>query len=108
MHVDVDFGRRHLQKKQHHRIDGRRNDVAIGLGQRVLHQAVANQAAVHENEDRIAIELLNLRPRDEAVQLDLAFHRLFLRFVLDLLRRHGGGCGSPIRSSGSSALSGIS
>ena len=87
-------------------IHRRRNDVAIGLGQRVLHHAVANQPAIHEDEDGVAIELLDLRPRDKAVQLDLAFHRL-LRLFLSL-RRHGGGCGSPMRSSGSSALSGIS
>ena len=68
MHIDIDFAGRHLQKQQHHGINRGRNDVAVGFGQRVLHQAVANQAPVDEYVDRIAIQLLDLRLGDEAVQ----------------------------------------
>src|ERR1700679_2004043 len=82
MHVDVDFRGRHLEKEHHDWVDGGRNDIAIGLGQRMLHQAVANQASVHKNKDGVAIELLDLRPRYEAMQLDLAFYGLFRLFHL--------------------------
>src|SRR5271165_5749471 len=75
MHVDVNLGGRHLEKEQHHGIYGRRNDVAISLGERVLHDAVANEASVDEDKDGVAIELLNFGARDEAVQADLAGHR---------------------------------
>ncbi len=101
MHVDIHFGERHLQEEQHHRINRRRDDVAVGLGQRVLHQAIADQPAIHEDEDGVAIELLDLGPRNEAVQLHLAAAPAADN---PRLRRHGGGCGRPTRSSGSSAL----
>ena len=67
MHVDIYFARRHLEKQQHHGVYGRRNNVAVCLGQGMLHQAVANEASINERVDGIAIELLDLRLGDEAV-----------------------------------------
>src|SRR5208282_1168306 len=68
MHIDVDFGSRHLDKKQNHRKYRRRQDVAIGLGDGVLNEAVANQASIHENVNRIAIQLLDFRLGNKTVQ----------------------------------------
>jgi hypothetical protein len=67
MNVDVDFSRRHFEEQQHHGIDRGRNNVAIGLGERVLHQAVADEASIHEYENRVAIELLDLGFGNESV-----------------------------------------
>ena len=39
---------------------GRRDDVAVGLGEGVEDEPVANQALVDEDVDRVAIELLQL------------------------------------------------
>ena len=72
MDVDIHLAGRQFEKQQHDRIDRGRNDVAIGLGESVLDQAVANQAAVDEDENRIAIQLLDLGLRDEAVEAHLA------------------------------------
>ena len=57
-----------FEEQQHHGKDRRRQDVAVGLGDGVLHQAVADQASVHEDVDRVAVELLDFGLGDEAVQ----------------------------------------
>ncbi len=106
MHVDVNFGERHLEKQQYNGIDRRRNDVAVSLGERVLHQAITNQPAIDKDEDGIAIELLDFGPRNKTMQLEVALHRLGFDLRQVAGRRHGGGCGRPMRSSGSIALSG--
>ena len=67
MNIDIDFGVRHLEKKEHDGKNRRRKNVAIGLGERVLDDAVANEASINERVDGIAIELLDLRLGDEAV-----------------------------------------
>ena len=51
MHVDVDFAGRHVEKQQHHRENRGRQDVAIGLDDGVLDEAVADQASVDEDVD---------------------------------------------------------
>ena len=51
MHVDIDLLRRHLDKKQNHGIDRWRQNVAIGLGDPVLNETVANEASIHENKN---------------------------------------------------------
>src|SRR5215469_588888 len=84
MHVDVDFGERHLEEQQDYGIDRWRHDVAVRLGKRMLYDAVANEAPVDEDENRVAIELLDLRARDEAVQADLTGNGLVLRFIIFL------------------------
>src|SRR5271165_3042317 len=85
MHVDVNLGERHLEEEQHNGINRGRKDVAISLGERMLHHAVADEASVDEDKDGVAIELLNLRTRDESVQADLA-GRGSLRLFLVVLR----------------------
>src|SRR5271155_3786239 len=72
MDVDIDLARRQFEKQQHHRVDRGWNDVAVGFGEPVLHEAVANQAAVDEDEDRVAVQLLDFGFRDEAVEAHLA------------------------------------
>src|SRR5271168_4652152 len=68
MNVHIDFSGRHLDKKEHYRIDRRRQNIAIRLDDAVLNEAVANQASINENIDRIAIELLNFRLRNKTMQ----------------------------------------
>src|SRR5215469_11466636 len=84
MHVDVDFGERHLEEQQDYRIDRWGHDVAVRLGKRVLYDAVANQASVDKDENGVAIELLDLRARDEAVQADLTGNGCVLLFIIFL------------------------
>ena len=72
MHIHIYFGRWHFDKKQNHRIDRWRQNVAIGLGDRMLNETVANQPPVHENKNRVAIKLLNFRLGYEAMQAHFA------------------------------------
>src|SRR5690348_11007860 len=72
MNVDVNFGRGHFKKQQHHGVDGGRQHVAIGLGESVLHQAVADEASVDEDEDGVAVEFLDFGLGDEAVHAKFA------------------------------------
>ena len=55
MHVYIDLCCRHFQEQQDDRIDAGRNDISIGFGERVLDQAVADEASVDEDENRIAV-----------------------------------------------------
>ena len=90
MNVHVHLCGRHFEKQKHHREDRRRHDVAIGFGNCVLHQPIANQAAIHENENRVAIQLLHFRLRDESVQPELSrIHRPGLLFFILVLARPG-------------------
>ena len=84
MHVDVDFGKRHLEEQQDYGIDRWRHDVAVRLGKRMLYDAVANEASVDEDENRVAIELLDLWARDEAVEADLTRNGRVLPFIIFL------------------------
>ena len=68
MHIHIHFGGRHLDKKQDHGKHRRRQNIAIGLGDGMLNEAVANQPSIDENENRIAIELLNFRLRNKPMQ----------------------------------------
>ena len=72
MHVDVDFGRGQFQKQQHNRVHRRRNDVPVRLGDCMLNQPVTDEPPVDEDENRIAVQLLNLGLGDEAVNPHLA------------------------------------
>src|SRR5882757_6085118 len=81
MDVYINLSGRHLEKQQHDRKYSRRHDVAISVSQRVLNQPIANQTAVDENKNRVAIELLNLRLRNETMKTN--FSRLQF---LDLFR----------------------
>src|SRR6516225_2663680 len=83
MHVHIDFRERNFKEQQHHRVNSGWHDIAVGLGERVLHDAVANETPVNEDEDGVAIELLDLGARNEAIEANLAVDR----FVLILLLR---------------------
>ena len=72
MYIHIHLGSRHFDKKQDHGIDGRRQDVAIGLGDPMLNETVANEASIHENKNRIAIELLDFRLGNKTVQAHFA------------------------------------
>ena len=50
----------------------------------MLDEAISDQASIDENVDRVAVELLNLRLGDEAVDAEFAWisrPRIFLRFT---------------------------
>ena len=68
MHVHVHLFAIAIQEQQRERIAGRRHQVVIGRRKRVQQQAVADQPAVDEQVDRIAVELLHLRAGNEAAQ----------------------------------------
>ena len=68
MNVHIHFFGIAIEEQQRERIAGRRNQVVIGGGERVHQQLVANQPAVDEQIDRIAIELLHLRARNESAK----------------------------------------
>src|SRR5246127_5541694 len=74
MYVDVNLFIRHLQKQQHHRVDGGRHNVAIRFGDGVLHTAIANQTPVHEDVNRVAVELLDFWLRNKAMYANFARH----------------------------------
>ena len=65
MHVDVDFAVRHFEKKQRRGKNRGRENVAIGLVNRMQNQPVAHQAAVHENINSIAVQPLHFGPRSK-------------------------------------------
>ena len=79
MHVHIHLFRRHLQKQQHHRKAGGRNHVAIGLGDGVQQQPVADQPLVDEDVDRVAVELLQLGLGVEAAQAQMCRARAAAR-----------------------------
>ena len=72
MHIHIDLGGRQFQKQQHHWIYARRDDISIRLGERVLYQAIADEASVDEHENRIAVQLLDFGLGDETVQVHFA------------------------------------
>src|ERR1019366_7468202 len=57
-----------------------RNDVAVSLGEGVLHHAIANQPAIDEDKNRVAVKLLNLRPGNEAMQFYVSGNWRFVVF----------------------------
>ena len=125
MHIDVHFAAGQVEKQQHHRENRGRQDVAVGLDDGVLDQAVADQASVDEDVNRIAIQFLDFGLGDETVYAEFAevgtascvadasslsgFSRAGAPAPpASSLRRQGGGCGRPMRSSGCTAAIGIS
>ncbi len=102
MDVDVDLLRRHLEEEQDDGVGGGRDDVAVGLGERVEDELVADEALVDEDVDGVAIELLQLGLGDEAGDAEVAgFGR---RVVCS--RFQGGGSGRPARVKSISAVVG--
>src|ERR1035438_9819940 len=95
MHIDIHLFGVALQEEERERIRRGRHQVVVSRGERVQHQAVANQPPVDEDVDRIAIGLLHLRAREEAVEPEAAHGRVFgLRAAIlrdRLLGRREGG-----------------
>src|ERR1700685_827185 len=73
MNADITLAGRQFEEQQDYWIDRGRDYVAIGLGEPMLDETVADEAAVDEDEDRIAIELLDLGLGNEAVEAHLAW-----------------------------------
>src|SRR5581483_1886948 len=63
-----------------------RHQIVIGRRYCVQQQAIANQPAIHEDVDRVAIPLLHLRARDEAAQKE-GFGRRLLGLAAELRDR---------------------
>ena len=70
--VDVDLLRGHLEEEEDDGEDGGRDDVAVGLGEGVEDELVADEALVDEDVDGVAIELLQLGLGDEAGEAEVA------------------------------------
>jgi hypothetical protein len=70
--VDVDLLRRHLEEEQQHRERGRRQHVAVGFDRGVQDQPVADEPAINEDVDGVAVELLQFGLRGKAAQAQVA------------------------------------
>ena len=70
--VDVDLLRGHLEEEEDYGERCWRDDVAVGVGERVEDELVADEALVDEDVDGVAIELLELGLGDEAGDAEIA------------------------------------
>ena len=80
-----------IEKQQHHRENGGWQDVAVGLDDGVLDEAVADQASVDEDVNRVAIQFLDFGLGDETVHPEFAEGWRFLFSVGCVLRLFAGG-----------------
>src|SRR5213080_4364044 len=78
MNVNVNLTAGQLQKKEYYREHRGRNDIPVGFSERVLDEAIANQASVDKHVNGIAIELLDFGFGNEAVSAQLAKRFFFL------------------------------
>src|SRR5437899_6652330 len=78
MNVNVNLTAGQLQKKEYYREHRGRNDIPVGFSERVLDDAVANQASVDKHVNGIAIELLDFGFGNEAVSAQLTKGFFFL------------------------------
>src|ERR1700751_6065736 len=67
MNIHVHFFTGDFQEEQDHRKNRGRQNITVSLRECVLDQAIANEAAVNEYENRVAVQLLDLGLRNEAV-----------------------------------------
>ena len=72
VHIDVHFAAGQIEKQQHHRENRGRQDVAVSLDDGVLDQAVADQASIDEDVNRVAVQLLDFGFGDKAVHPEFA------------------------------------
>ena len=70
--VDVDLLRGHLEEEEDDGEGGGWEDVAVGLGEGVEDELVADEALVDEDVDGVAIEFLQLGFGDEAGEAEVA------------------------------------
>src|ERR1700733_14541201 len=73
VNVYVDLLRRHLEEEQDDGKGGRWEDVAVCLVECVENKFVADEALIHEDVDRVAIEFLQFRFGDEAAEAKIAW-----------------------------------
>src|SRR5258708_32097751 len=73
MHVDVDFVVGHFEEEQCGGKNVAGKNVAIGLVDGVENQAVADEAAIYEDVDAVAIGALDFRARGETVDGEARF-----------------------------------
>ncbi len=66
MDIDVNLFGRHFEEEKDNGKAGGRKDVAIGLGEGVEDEAVADETAIDEDVDGVAVEFLELGFGDEA------------------------------------------
>src|SRR5450432_2005614 len=72
MDVCIHFGVGHFDEQQHHGKNRWRQNVAVGVGQRVLNEAVADEASIDEGVKGIAVQLLKLGLGNKSVQAQAA------------------------------------
>src|SRR5580704_15355270 len=90
VNVDVHFVVGQLEEKQNNWKDAKRDDIAIGVADGMEDQAIANQTAIYEDVDAIAIAALHFGPRGEPFDAD------FGGFFAGFERRLGdGGANRP-------------
>src|SRR5581483_9736543 len=79
--VYIDFLCIAFQKQQRERIAGGRHQVVIRRRKSVQQEPVADQASVHEQVNRVPVELLHLRAAHEPAQPETAGQRRLLWFL---------------------------
>ena len=80
MHVDVDFVVGHFKEEQRGGENVAGENVAIGFVDGVKNQAIANETAIYEYVDAIAIGALDFRARGEAIDAETRFFFALLEF----------------------------
>ncbi len=82
MHIHVNFFGRQLEEEQDDRKGCGRQDISIGIRDRVQEQAVAHEAAIDEGVDGVAIELFELGLGGEAGEPQMAGDGRLVIFIL--------------------------
>src|SRR5215471_9402295 len=80
MHVDVNFVVGHLEEKERGGENVAGKNVAIRLVDRMQDEAIANEAAIHEYVDAIAIGALDFGARRKSVDADACAFFVGLEF----------------------------
>src|SRR5579864_8857642 len=78
MNVYIDIFVRNRQEQNHYRKSSRGQDIPVCLADRMKNDLVADQPSVDEEEHRIPVVLLNVRPRCKQVNLHAGAAELFL------------------------------
>ena len=93
MHIHIDILVRNRHKQDDDRKCARRQNVAIGLADRMQNDLVAHQPAIDKEEHRIPVVLLNVRTRREQMDLHagssealFVFHKLIEKILAENLK----------------------